>query len=66
MKMWLVRNKDKKLYVQFKIKPRKSAVLQRWLLLCGYCYRLPKCLFRSVRWSDSEATEVELIIKNNR
>ena len=64
MKIWLVRNKDKKLYVQFKIKPNKSALLQRWILSCGYCYHLPQRLFPYVRWSDSEATEVELTIKN--
>lgn len=63
MKIWLVRNKDKKLYVQFKIKPHKSALLQCWILLCGYCYRLPQRLFPFVRWLDSDATEVELIIK---
>lgn len=66
MKIWLVRNKDKKLYVQFKIKPRKSTILERWIMSYGYRYRLPQRLFPCVRWSDSEATEVELIIKNNR
>lgn len=63
MKIWLVRNKDKKLYVQFKVKPYKSDLLQRWILSFGRCYNLPKCLFPFVKWSDSEATEVELIIK---
>ena len=64
MKMWLVRNKDNKLYVQFKIKPHKSALLQRWVLSFWYYYILPKYLFPCVKWSDSEATEVELTIKN--
>ena len=64
MRIWLVRDKDKRLYVQFKIKPYKSALLQRLALSFWHYYCLPKYLFPCVKWSESEATEVELVIKN--
>lgn len=61
--MWIARDKNDALYVYIGEKPHKQK--DCWATNGAYSM-IDRKLFKSVKWSDKEPTEVEIVIKNGK
>lgn len=60
--MWIAQDESGKLYVH-RYKPQKLE--SAWYAEYGSYFEIEPSLFQNVKWTDTDAVEVELILKNS-